>query len=135
MSLQTTAGVSHISCQSGKWQGFVSQGDKVTFWKACHSCAERWVDWNLCFPKLFSSVSDGIMPDLAILPRTLHHLIASGTKTFEVAILPYQRQGGQQFDFAVMALQQHLGDASRAAEVAIDLERRMRAEEIGVSAC
>ena len=26
----TTAGVCHISCQSGKWQGFVSRGDKVT---------------------------------------------------------------------------------------------------------
>ena len=27
---KTTAGISHISCQSGKWQGFVSWGDKVT---------------------------------------------------------------------------------------------------------
>ena len=25
-----TAFVCHISCQSGKWQGFVSRGDKVT---------------------------------------------------------------------------------------------------------
>ena len=25
-----TAGACHISCQSGKWQGFVSRGDKVT---------------------------------------------------------------------------------------------------------
>ena len=25
-----TAGACHISCQSGKWQGFVSWGDKVT---------------------------------------------------------------------------------------------------------
>ena len=129
-----TALVSHISCQSGKWQGFVSQGDKVTFWKACHSCAERWVDWNLCFPKLSSSVSDGIMPDLAILPRTLHQLIASGAKPFEAAIPPYRRQGGKQFDFSVMALQQHLGDACRATEVAVDLERRMGAEKVGIGA-
>ena len=25
-----TAGACHISCQSGKWQGFVSRGDKLT---------------------------------------------------------------------------------------------------------
>ena len=74
------------------------------------------------------------MPDLAILPRTLHHLIASCAKPLEMAVFPYRRQGGQQLDFAVVALQQHLGDACRSAKVAINLERRMGAEEIGISA-
>ena len=34
-----------------------------------------------------------------------------------------------------MALNQHLGNACRAAEVAVDLERRMGAEEVGVGTC
>ena len=34
-----------------------------------------------------------------------------------------------------MALQQHLGDACRAAEVAVDLERRMGTEKVGIGAC
>ena len=74
------------------------------------------------------------MRDPAILPSTLHHLIVSGAKSFEMAVLPYRRQGGQQFYFAIMALQQHLGDASRAAEVTVDLERRMSAKEVGIGA-
>ena len=34
----------------------------------------------------------------------------------------------------MMALKQHLGDAGSAAEVAIDLERRMGAKQVGIGA-
>ena len=34
-----------------------------------------------------------------------------------------------------MALQQHLGDACRAAEIAVDLKGRMGTEEVGIGAC
>ena len=73
--------------------------------------------------------------DLAILPRAFHHLAVAGAKPFEMAVLPHRWQGGQQLDVPVMALQQHLGDAGRTAEVAVDLERRMGAEEVGIGAC
>lgn len=51
-----------------------------------------------------------------------------------MAFLPYRRQGGQHLHLTVVALQQHLGDACRASEVAIDLEGRVGAEQIGISA-
>ena len=75
------------------------------------------------------------MRDLAIFPSAFHHLIASGAKSFEMAVLPYRWQGWKQFDFAIMALQKHLSYAGRAAKVAVDLERRMGAEEVGIGAC
>ena len=75
------------------------------------------------------------MRDFAVFPRAFHHFSITGAKPFEMAVFPYRWQGGQQLDFPIMALQQHLGDASRAAEVAINLERRMGAEEVGIGAC
>ena len=75
------------------------------------------------------------MRDFSVLPSAFHHLVASDAEAFEMAVLPYRRQGGQQLDFAVVALQQHLGNACRAAKVTVDLERRMGAEEIGVGTC
>ena len=72
------------------------------------------------------------MRDLTVFPSTFHHFIASGAKPFEMAVFPHWRQGGKQLYFAIMALQQHLGDACRAAEVAVDLEWRMSAEEVGI---
>ena len=75
------------------------------------------------------------MRNFTIFPSTFHYLVAAGAKPFEMAILPYRWQGGQQLDFPIMALQQHLGNASRAAKVAIDLKRRMGAEKVGISAC
>ena len=44
------------------------------------------------------------------------------------------RQRRQQLDLAVDTLQQHLGDAVRAAEVAVDLERRVRVEHVRIGA-
>ena len=75
------------------------------------------------------------MRDLAIFPSAFNHFAVTGAEPFEMAVLPHRWQGGQQLDFPIMALQQHLGDACRAAEVAVDLERRMGAEEVGIGAC
>ena len=75
------------------------------------------------------------MRDLAVFPSTFHHLAVTGAKAFEMAVFPSRRKGGQQFNLSIMALQQHLGDASRATEVAVNLERRMGAEEVGIGAC
>ena len=41
---------------------------------------------------------------------------------------------GQKFDLAGMALQEHLGDAGGAAEIAVDLERRMGVEHVRIGA-
>ena len=67
------------------------------------------------------------MRHLAIAPGAFYDFIALGAKPFEMAIFPNRRQCGKQFYFAVMALQQHLGDAGCASKVAVDLERRMGA--------
>ena len=75
------------------------------------------------------------MRDLSIFPIAFHHFAVTGAKSFEMAVLPHRRQGGQQLDFPIMALQQHLGDASRAAKVAVDLERWMGTEKIRIGAC
>jgi hypothetical protein len=75
------------------------------------------------------------MCDLPVFPCTFHHFAATGTQSFEMAFFPYRRQSGQQLDFSVMALQQHLCDASRTAKVTIYLERRMGAEEVGIGSC
>ena len=75
------------------------------------------------------------MRDFAVFPRAFHYLAIAGAEAFEMSVLPHRWQGGQQLNLSIMALQQHLGDAGRAAEVAVDLERRMGAEEVGISAC
>lgn len=55
---------------------------------------------------------------------------ASGEKAGDFAVRPGERESGQQMDKPQVALQQHLGDAGRAAEIAIDLERRMGVPQI-----
>ena len=74
------------------------------------------------------------MRDFAIFPSAFHHLAVAGAEPFKMAVLPYRWQGWKQFDFAIMALQKHLSYAGRAAKVAVDLERRMGTEEIGIGA-
>ena len=56
------------------------------------------------------------------------------THSTEVAGSPAIRQGGKQMDKALMTLQQHFADSRRATVVAINLERRMRTEQIRESA-
>ena len=61
----------------------------------------------------------------------------SGAETDDLARWPCCRQGGQKLQHvdvvpAVMALQEHFGDAGSAAEVTIYLERRVCIEQIRV---
>jgi hypothetical protein len=53
---------------------------------------------------------------------------AAGAHVGDLAFGPGVGQGGQQLDFAAVALHQHFGDGGGAAEVAVDLERRVLAE-------
>ena len=76
-----------------------------------------------------------VINHLAVFPGAFHGLIAVGAEAFSMAVFPHGGEGGQQLDGAVVALQQHLGDSRRAAEVAVDLERRMGAEKVRVGAC
>ena len=73
------------------------------------------------------------MDHLAVAPGAFHYLVAAGAEALEVAVLPDGGEGGQQLEGAVVALEQHLGDAGGAAEVAVDLERGMGAEEVGIN--
>ena len=41
---------------------------------------------------------------------------------------------GNNSDLTCLRLHQHLGDARRAAKIAVDLERRMRVKKIGITA-
>ena len=51
-----------------------------------------------------------------------------------MSLFPCRRQGGEKLHLTIVALQKHLGDAGSAAEVAVDLERRMCTKKIGVGA-
>ena len=59
---------------------------------------------------------------------------ASGKKAGDFAVGPGRRKRRKQVDESQMALQQHLGDAGGAAEIAIDLERRMGVPQVVQSA-
>ena len=56
------------------------------------------------------------------------------TQVPERTFRPRGRQGRQQMDKALMALQQHFADACHPAEVAVYLERRVRTEQVGEGA-
>ena len=71
-----------------------------------------------------------IAGDLAVLPLDVHLMAAAGAQAGDLAVRPCVRQGGQQADHAAMALHEHFGDRRGAAEIAVDLERRMQAEEV-----
>ena len=66
------------------------------------------------------------------MPGHIHLKAASCTQTADAALRPGFRQRRQQIDLAGMTLQQALCDGSRAAEVAVDLERRMGVQQIRV---
>ena len=67
---------------------------------------------------------------LAVLPVEVHHEAAARAEALDGAVRPGAGQGGQELDLAVVALQEHLGDAGGRAEVAVDLERRVGVEEV-----
>ena len=70
---------------------------------------------------------------LPIFPRYVHFVAAACAQTFHRARRPGGGQRGKQNDFARVTLQEHFRDAGDRAEIAVDLERRMRVEQIRVS--
>ena len=67
---------------------------------------------------------------LAVLPGEVHHVAAACAEPLDGAVRPGAGQGGKELDAAVVALEEHLGDAGGRAEVAVDLERRVGVEEV-----
>ena len=59
---------------------------------------------------------------------------AGRSQPCDLTVRPRRGQRRQQPDLPLVALQQHLGDGRRAAEVAVDLERRVRVEHVGIGA-
>lgn len=70
----------------------------------------------------------------SILPIQVYGSTAAYAHSTEVAGSPAIRQGRKQMDKAFMTLQQHFADSRRTTVVAINLERRMRTEQIRESA-
>ena len=59
---------------------------------------------------------------------------APGYQTFYTPFFPTGRQSRQEMNRTVVALQQHVGNAGRPAEVAVTLKRRMGVEQVGIRA-
>ena len=66
--------------------------------------------------------------------RGLHLQTAPRAQAFHRALRPRRRQRRQQQNLAVLRLNQHFDDGCRRAEIAFDLERRMRVEQVRVGA-
>ncbi|MNC14935.1 hypothetical protein D3C75_627270 [compost metagenome] len=66
-----------------------------------------------------------------LLPLEVHGKPASGPQACGGSGRPLGRQRRQQLNIVQMALHQHLGNACRSAEVAVNLEGRMVIEQIG----
>src|SRR5690606_6984200 len=72
--------------------------------------------------------------ELAVLPRKVDGDAAAGAQAGDRAVAPGGRQRGQKLEFAALRLEQHFGNAGGAAEVAVDLKRRMGVKEIWIRA-
>ena len=71
----------------------------------------------------------------AVLPFKIHGIAAAGLESLHASVRPHGRQRGQKTDhhlafLRLMALQKHLRNRAGDAEVAVDLERGMVAEQI-----
>ena len=76
---------------------------------------------------------DLISNHLTIFPFAIHHSATLNFQSVEIAIFPCSGQSWKHLHLAIMALEEHLGDTSGAAKVAINLERRMGTKQIGIS--
>ena len=76
----------------------------------------------------------GGIDDFVVFPCHAHLEAAARLQSAHVALFPCVGQGGKQIHETVVALQQHLGDAGGTSEVAVDLEWRVRVEEVRVGA-
>lgn len=79
---------------------------------------------------------DGDVVQFPATPHNVYLVSSAGPQSADRSILPSLRQGGEQVDqetighIADMRLEQHLDDAGRASEVAVDLEGRVAVEQI-----
>ena len=73
---------------------------------------------------------DSAVSQLVVFPFDIDDKSISGAESFDGAVRPGIWQGREEDDLAVMALQQHLGDAGSGSEVPIDLERGVEAKEV-----
>ncbi|OCI29949.1 hypothetical protein OERS_33330 [Oerskovia enterophila] len=74
-------------------------------------------------------------PDLGhahVPPGDPHEDPATCSQPVDLALGPGLGQRGQQVQVVGVALEEHLGDRGREAQVPVDLERRVRAEEVRV---
>ncbi len=98
-------------------------------------------------PSAIDERDRGAQPTVAAEPRLdFHRAETSGrpserdheptarAKTRDAPFFPRSRQRWQHEQFTVVALEQHLGDAGGAAEIAVDLEWRVRIEQVVVRA-
>jgi len=74
------------------------------------------------------------LAQLAPGPFHVHREPPARPEPGHLALGPCAGQRGQEPDNAPVALEEHLGDPGRAAEIPVNLERRMGAEEVRVSA-
>ena len=58
---------------------------------------------------------------------------AANAQPLEISGSPVIGERGKQLNIAVLALDKHFGNSRSSAKVSVDLERRMRAKQVGVS--
>ena len=78
-------------------------------------------------------MDDGLS-ETTFAPGEIDLEAATRFQTLHRAVTPGIWQRRQQEEEAVVTLKEHLGNACRTAEVAVDLERRMGVEEVRISA-
>ena len=72
--------------------------------------------------------------EVAVMPGYGYFKFASGVASSHAARLPGDREGRQQVQAVRVALEQHFCHTGRGTEVAVDLERRVGVEQVGVGA-
>lgn len=69
---------------------------------------------------------------LPVLPGNIHTFSSFNAKPLHIAILKLPGQRRKQLHLSAPVLHQHVGNGSRAAEIPVNLERRMGVPEIGI---
>ena len=78
--------------------------------------------------------SDVVVHDLAVLPLDIDGAISPRHEARGFAGRPGLGQRREELDFARVRLHQHLANTGGVAEVAVDLKRRVRVEEVAIQA-
>lgn len=68
---------------------------------------------------------------MMIPPSGINHEVAAGDKAAEAPLFPPAWERRQRANTAFMTLEQHLRDAGGAAEVPVNLKRRMSVPQVG----